>query len=212
MSKTPRRPRAVPFTIRPARSADKKSVLAFTKDTFGEFRDYIPFIWGRWLKDRGGYFWVAESRGRAVGIAKLTFHSPDEAWMEGLRVNPHQRSKGIAHALHKECLDAAAGRKVRVVRFATNSENTPIHHLAAEFGFQRAASFAYFFAEPQAGEARPPFVMSPELLPQVHKFIWDSDFRKASAGLVGLHDISWVWKELTEERIKEHLQKGEVLA
>ncbi|MBI2845609.1 MAG: hypothetical protein HYX86_03575, partial [Chloroflexi bacterium] len=39
-----------------------------------------------------------------------------------------------------------------------------------------------------------------------------SDFRKASAGLVGLHDISWVWKELTEERIKEHLQKGEVLA
>lgn len=212
MTKTRKRTTPPQFTIRPAGPQDKQSVLSFTKNTFGENGDYIAHIWDRWLKDRDGYFWVAEYRGRAVGTAKLTFHSPDEAWMEGLRVNPRHRGKGIARALHQVCVEAAAARGVRVVRLATHSQNKPIHRIAAEFGFQLTCGFAYYVAAPQAGEARSPFTMGPDLWSPARGAIWGSGFFKASRGMYARHTISWVWKELTEERLKEHLNQGEVVA
>lgn len=208
-TKTTRRPKAPAFTIRLARPEDKERVLSFTKKTFGEEGDYIADVWERWLGDGNGYFWAAEYRGRAVGIAKLTFHSPQEAWMEGLRVDPRHREKGIARVLHQKCVEAAQERGMRVVRFATHSQNKPVHLLAKEFGFRKVAAFAYYRAEPGLAGPRSPFILSAELFPVMRDYILASPFLKASGGLVS---ENWIWRQLSPERLQRRINRGEVVA
>lgn len=212
VAKTGRQKKKADFIIRPARLEDKETVLAFTKNTFGENGDYIAKVWDDWLADQEGPFWVAEASGRAVGIAKLTFHSQEEAWMEGLRVDPNYRGKGVARALHQKCVEKAKARGVRVVRFATHSANRPIHRLAKEFRFRKVSAFAYYVADPQVSEARTPLTVSPDLFPVVRDFIKTSRFYQVGKGFLALLSIRWVWKELNEERLQGHINRGEVKA
>src|SRR5256885_15992141 len=85
------------LVIRRARPSDKRDVLAAVRTIWGG-HDRVPDVFDRWVTHRTGPFFVAESAGRVVGMGKLTGVSPTEAWLEGGRVAPRWRRKGIATA------------------------------------------------------------------------------------------------------------------
>ena len=129
------------LVIRRARRSDKRDVLAAVRTIWGG-QDRIPEVFDSWVTHRTGPFFVAESRGRVVGMGKVTAVSPTEAWLEGGRVAPRWRRKGIATALIAHRIAYVREHGFRVVRFSTASDNTPIHRAAARFGFRRVGALS----------------------------------------------------------------------
>src|SRR5207245_9655187 len=138
------------LVIRRARRSDKPDVLAAVRTIWGG-QDRVPDVFDRWVTHRTGPFFVAESAGRVVAMGKLTVISPTEAWLEGGRVAPRWRRKGIATALIAHRVEYARQGGFRVLRFSTASDNTPIHRAATTFGFVRIARLARHAAPAQSG-------------------------------------------------------------
>src|SRR5947208_16664653 len=138
------------LVIRRARPADKRDVLAAVRTIWGG-HDRIPDVFDTWVRHRTGPFFVAESAGRVVGMGKLTVVSPTEAWLEGGRVAPRWRRKGIATALIAHRIEYARRRGFRVLRFSTASDNTPIHRAARTFGFRRVGALSRREATARSG-------------------------------------------------------------
>jgi len=183
---------------------DRERILAISAKIW-EGEDYIPHVLDRWLSE-GGLF-VAELAGKVVGFAKNTELSPGEVWLEGLRVDPEHRGKGVAKALAQAQLEAALAQKPRSIRLATVEENLASLHIAQELGFREIARFSYLEAD----------VVEPESLPPVErpepKKAWDflqrsSSFREAR-GLVGL---GWRFRTLTFDFLTELCREGKVFA
>src|ERR671936_1088699 len=126
------------LVIRRARPADKRGVREAVR-TIWNGGDRVPALFDSWVTHRTGPFFVAELGGRVVGMGKLTRITGREAWLEGGRVAPRYRRRGIATALIAHRIAYARERGLRVLRFSTASDNTPIHRAARRFGFRRVA-------------------------------------------------------------------------
>ncbi|MDQ2808119.1 MAG: GNAT family N-acetyltransferase [Chloroflexota bacterium] len=127
------------LAIRPARAADQAAVLAFTTATWS-WGDYLAEVWDSWLAEEQGVLAVGEAGGRVVGVDKLTFLSPTEAFFQGLRIDPAVRGRGYAQAFQHYMLAEAARQGARVVRLITAHDNSAIHHMAERDGFVRGPS------------------------------------------------------------------------
>src|SRR2546430_12630805 len=139
------------LVIRRARPADKRQVLEPVR-TFWGGPDRVPAVFDRWVPHRSGPLFVAESSGRVVGMGKLTVVSPAEAWLEGGRVAPRWRRRGVATALFAHRIAYAQERGFRLVRFSTASDNTPIHRAGRRFGFRRIAALRRYEAAALKGD------------------------------------------------------------
>src|SRR5947209_16351946 len=109
--------------IRPAQAEDHDAVLAFCAHTW-EWGDYIDEVWDEWLHDANGLLLVATINGQPVGVAHLLMLNEMDAWLEGLRVDPNYRQRGIATALDQALLAEARRRRASNARLLTDSVNT----------------------------------------------------------------------------------------
>ena len=183
--------------IRRARPSDKREVVAAVRTLWGG-HDRVPGLFDRWATHRTGPFFVAESAGRVVGMGKLTVVSRTEAWLEGGRVAPRWRRKGIATALIAHRIDYARRRGFRVLRFSTSSDNTPIHRAARTFGFTLAARLAPHEAAAMRGS--PPLRAT-------------SAQRRAVLRTLGpfvQRGRGWEWSELTSGDVRSATARGRV--
>lgn len=130
---------------RPARAEDREPVLAFCVHTWPD-GDYIPDVWDEWLASTDGVMLVATAGGRAVGLVHLRMMSPEEGWIEGIRVDPAARRLGIGRMLLSRALVAARERGATVARLLTGHENLPSQRLIANFGFTRVAEVVRYDA------------------------------------------------------------------
>lgn len=124
--------------VRPAREADREAVFAFCAHTW-EDGDYIPYVWEAWLADTRGVLLVATVDSEPVGLAHMRMLTDDEVWMEGMRVAPQMRRRGIARRLQAPLLAAARERGARVARLLTGATNYASQELSAAFGFTKVA-------------------------------------------------------------------------
>ena len=187
----------VELVIRRARPSDRRDVLAAVRTLWGG-HDRIPEVFDTWVKHRSGPFFVAESAGRVVGMGKLTVLSPTEAWLEGGRVAPRWRRKGIATALIAHRIAFARDRGFRVLRFSTSSDNTPIHRAARTFGFRRVASFAYFTASAELGSTLEPAKLRQERAVR----------RRLGHFIQRGH--AWQWSGITPRDVRVAIARGRV--
>ena len=185
------------LVIRRARPSDKRDVLAAVRTLWGG-HDRIPDLFDAWATHRTGPFFVAESAGRVVGMGKLTVVSPTEAWLEGGRVAPRWRRKGIATALIAHRIDYARRRGFRVLRFSTTSDNTPIHRAARTFGFTRIAALARHEAPAMHGSApaRASRTRSGTVLRRL--------------GPLVQRGHGWEWREITSRDVRSAVARGRV--
>ncbi len=206
------------LVVRPARLEDREAVLAFCDRIWGE-RDYITQVWDDWLRDARegrGVLLVGLLDGRPVGTLHLRMVSDDEAWIEGVRVDPDVRRQGIARALSLKSREAARERGASVVRVFVKSENATSQTLVAHSGFTRVAELARYTApalddpidNPLPDEAGAQLVMAREEdFERVWAWLEQSNLTPFNGGV---EIVSSAAHAVSELGLRAHLTAGEV--
>lgn len=125
-----------PIAVRRARASDKGAVMAFASQTWDGW-DYIPEVWDDWLVAQDGVLLVATTQAddRPIAVTRLTVLSSDEGWLEGIRVDPALRGRGVATNLQIAELAWANAHDLRVLRYLTGHGNEGSIKLGAHHGF-----------------------------------------------------------------------------
>ena len=195
------------LTFRPARLEDKPRMLAITARTFGDDGDYVPEVWDRWLANPKGELTVAELDGVVVALAKITWQGESQWWLEGLRVDPDRRLKGIGQAMNTYQLGLIKRWGGGMVRYATGIRNEGSHRIAGRAGFSTLTRFVERVAEKLDGPVAPEALTRADLN-TVWNLASDSGFFHATSGL---YVLAWKAQPLTRERLVEHLDQGIVM-
>jgi GNAT superfamily N-acetyltransferase len=193
--------------IRPARPEDRPEVERICAHTW-EWGDYIPEVWDAWLADERAVLQVGEMDGQAVAVNRVVFQSPDQVWLEGMRVDPERRRRGIGWQFMEHDLAYAQERGAKVVRLATGHSNTAVHTMVARVGMVRIGAAQLLVAEPIPGGSLPE-ILGPEQAAQVTAFLQRSS---VLAHMHGLYDSGWAWQTLSPERVAEMLAAGQMVA
>lgn len=200
-----RRPLAVGrrLLVRPMTEADKPAVMKISSRIW-EGNDYVPLFFDRWVKEGG--FWAGELAGRLVGYGKATEFAPGEWWLEGLRVDPGCRKRGIGKELSHQVLDRTLERRPVSLRLATADVNhESIHIIKAVMGFESYTEYRFFTGTPRRPRPGPPL-----LAPRVPEAL---DFIKRSAELAeskGLLPWTWLFRGLNRRYVSELIRCGYV--
>ncbi len=133
--------------IRLAQASDRDAVLAFCQQTW-DWGDYIDQEWDRWLNDSQGALLVALADGQPIGISHLQMLTTTEGWLEGMRVNPDFRQRGIGAALQNACLEEAIIRGATTVRLIIENTNAGSIRMTRNSRFEEVGAFSIYRAEP----------------------------------------------------------------
>lgn len=197
------------LTIRPARPEDKAAVLAFCEHTW-EWGDYIAEVWDEWLADPAGQLMVVVLDGRPVAIVHMLMVAPHECWLEGMRVDPDMRRRGVSKRLNAEAMSEARKLGATVARLAIHADNVRSQQAAAQGGFEQIGTFLHYEApaEPLPGEEQPSLARAGDL-PALMALLDRSTVYPALGGLLY---TGWSGRTLTQEVMQEHLTSDMVLA
>lgn len=200
--------------IRPARAEDRDAVFAFCAQTWDD-GDYIPEVWDTWLADADGAFLAAVEDGRPVGIIHLALLSPQEAWLEGIRVDPAARRQGIGRELTARAMAIARERGAVVARLFTSSDNTASQAMVTGLGFDQVAAFVRYRATAESlpePETIPPGATlrtaSLADLDTLWSYLKGSNLVPLNGGLIV---DGWVARALTRSVLETRLDSGDVL-
>ena len=126
--------------VRKARGSDHEAVFKFCENTWS-WGDYIPRVWNKWLKQKGGRLFVATIDGVPVGISHVSVDKPHEAWLRGARTDPNYRLKGVATAIARKCLEYTKKKGAKVMRLVTESDNEAAQAVLQKLGFEQVTEF-----------------------------------------------------------------------
>lgn len=253
MTDAPTGERNWPLVVRAAQEADAAAVLTFATHTWDDW-DYIPNAWPVWLTADDGELLVAAPGNAAdgsqpldaggqplpvdhpVAVARVARTGTDEAWLEGIRVDPRVRGMGVATDFQTAELHWAAAFGAAVVRYATGERNEGSHRLGARHGFAQLATFAnwWWTVDPESDPDLPSSFLADVraeatrrrqgLLARMAQDGWvaepaDTDelWQALSADPTFLAGArlyeprGWAMQELTRAIFERHVQRGEVL-
>ena len=191
------------FLVRPVTMADKPAVMRISSRIW-EGNDYVPLFFDRWVKEGG--FWCGELRGRLVGYGKATELAPGEWWLEGLRVDPDCRKRGIGKELSRQVLYRTLERHPVSLRLATADVNhESIHIIEKVMGFKQYVLYRFCRGTPGKPQLGPRLIA-----PTVAEAF---DFIKQSAELAasrGLLQSTWLFRGLDRRYMTELARRGHV--
>lgn len=135
--------------VRPAQAEDRDTVLAFCAHTW-TWGDYIERVWDIWLNDANGMIFVVTLDGQPVGMTHMLMVSPIDAWLEGLRIDPNFRQRGLVKELNQASITEAIRRGATHVRLTVDSQNTRSIQIteSGDPAMHRVGSFTLFSATP----------------------------------------------------------------
>lgn len=229
-------PDPLPLTVRLARPDDTGAVLAFTRDTFDGW-DYVPAVWAGWLAAPDGLVLVAEATGPArtgalglpegpLAMARLALLSPDEGWLEGMRVHRAARGLRVATTLQVALLAWTQAQGARVVRFATGETNEGSRRLGARAGFRLVGRWRSHHpadtggsvesndrpAEPAHRLRAAGLLLEPDA-DGLRRWWARVEADPAVRLAAGLYESrAWSWQALTAGRLAAHARAGQVVA
>jgi ribosomal protein S18 acetylase RimI-like enzyme len=194
--------------IRKTKELDRETVFKFTKNTWGG-NDFIQEVWDEWMSDRRGIFQTALLDDRPVGIDKVTVLSPGELWLEGLRVDPKYRGRGIAKALTKRSVQEAIKRGAKIIRLSTGSSNRISRQISEGYGFRYLGGFEHYIArtlhtKPYARKVRQ---SSRKEVSQVWELFYHSKMYKRTHGL---YSSGWTFTKLDRRSYRRLLKTGAI--
>ncbi|MBN2465677.1 GNAT family N-acetyltransferase [candidate division WOR-3 bacterium] len=212
------------LVVRPMTMEDKPAVLQVSSRIW-EGNDYVPLFFDRWVKQGG--FWAAELRGRIAGYGKATELAPGEWWLEGLRVDPACRNRGIGKELSRRVLQRTLDERPVSLRLATADVNhESMHIITAVMGFKPYTQYRFFVGKPAkrglengdctaAGSTRRSGGLSPVFPPLVRPAAAEAfDYIKRSpefAASKGLLQYTWLYRQVDHRYIAELKRGGHVL-
>lgn len=138
--------------VRPARSDDFDSIVAWTTDTFS-WGDYVPRRFHTWLEDPESELIVCvDETDSPIALANVVMLSSLEGWMEAARVHPDHRREGLGSALNQAGVNWAREQGARVVRLATETTNTAAMSQVETLEYRAVSEWVYgqFDVDPTA--------------------------------------------------------------
>jgi GNAT superfamily N-acetyltransferase len=190
------------FSFRRASPEDRAAVEALCAKIW-EGDDYIPTCFDAWAADENGEFLLGFATGPAatnngpslIGLGKLSFLSPGEAWLEGLRKDPDSQAKGFGSALCRHFLARlAADPSISSVRFSTYFSNSASIALNGALGFRQVATASCLHVVPSI-DSRPAAAPPPDVITDAAEVL---DFVRASSWFGPFLHEGWrsqVWDE-----------------
>lgn len=194
--------------VRPADSTDRDAVLAFV-----EPGDYLADVWEAWLHDARGVLLVGVLAGRPVAVFHVRLLTDDEAWLEGLRVDPAYRRQGIGRVMTSRALGSARALGAQVARLFAELRNDAARALFERFSFSHVADLLRFEAPPLD---EPPTGMLPGTalrLARADDFerIWEQLEQSNLLPLTGGLEIDdWSARALSEPLLRAYLAAEDV--
>jgi len=134
--------------VRRARASDRAPLMKFVRNVWGG-HDYIPSIWEEWLADRRAILDVVEVDGKPVGMGRLRFLDDGVGWLEGARVHPDYRGRGLAGQIGRDLIRTGREKGVTSFRLTSGSRNKSAHRQVAKLGFSEVARVSVY--EPSEG-------------------------------------------------------------
>jgi GNAT superfamily N-acetyltransferase len=195
------------MTIRPARPDDSPAMERICAQTW-EWGDYVPEVWNDWLADEQGLPIVGELAGRVVAVSRIRFQAPDQIWLEGMRVDPEYRRRGIGRQFLEHSIAFAQERGARIVRLSTSYHNVPVHTLTAQVGMERVGAYQLRTAASLPGGPDLTF-LSAAHADQLRAFLHDSPMLATTHGL---YSVDWAWEDLSPARVSQFLAAGQFAA
>lgn len=130
--------------IRTATMQDKSRILEFCKNTWQNVRaetsdtqhEYIAFVYDEWIRKKS--MLVADIDNVQVAILNVNTYKDGSAWLEGMRVDPAYRRKGIASMLTSYVL--ARYHKVRLSIFDWNE---PSKNMVKKLGAKMIDTYVF---------------------------------------------------------------------
>lgn len=142
--------------IRECRLDDRKEVNEISRLTW-EGYDYLSKVFDEWIKD--GNFYVATDDEKVIGTAKITFLPEKTGWLEGLRVHPEWRGRGIGRKMNDFTLKLARYMKksgrIDSIEFATYFLNQESLHMTKKVGFKVVKRFFVLYRKKEGPEVKP---------------------------------------------------------
>lgn len=194
--------------VRPAREEDREAVLAFCQQTW-EWGDYIEDVWEEWLHEENGALLVALIDGQPVGVANIRMLNAEEAWMEGMRVDPAFRQRGVASALFDAQLDEAKRRGASTARLITEASNSAAIRLIERSQMRQVSAYAPYQAGLiSAGSKRPEGLETPILatsndLDEIIDYLNVSNIFPLAGGLYNAGFVAYsITASLIEQKVR----------
>jgi GNAT superfamily N-acetyltransferase len=211
--------------VRPARADDYEAVVHVTEDTWDDRGgDYIPRVYRDWIEGEGAddgdrRTLVLDARdpsrhaetaspGDVAAIVQVVLLSPYEAWLQGMRVAPDYRRRGLATRLTHAAFGWARERGATVARNMVHSWNAASVGLSRRAGFDAGIEFRWVRPAPDADAGAAPDLRVTDDADAGWAFWTDSDARTALAGLALDAAESWAASELTRERLHAAADDG----
>lgn len=192
------------IVVRRVRMSDWPAVRRISARIW-EGHDYVPLFFKQWVCEGG--FWCAEVRGRIAGYGKATELAPGELWLEGLRVDPALRKRGIGAELSRQVLYRALDLRPVSLRLATADVNREsVHIIETVMHFNLLAQFRMFGAsavDVREGE--------PLVIPSAREAL---DFIRSGRELgasKGLLQSTWRFRNTDARYLSESKRAGRLL-
>jgi len=130
--------------IREARHSDKSHILKFCKNTFS-WGDYINDVWDYWISE--GFLFVADAK-FPVGLCHAVFFK-DHVWIEGIRINPVFRRKGLASKMVQKIESIAQDRKIGSSFMLIDTKNKPSISMAKTLDYKIFQTWKFYSLSPK---------------------------------------------------------------
>ncbi|HET8679541.1 MAG TPA: GNAT family N-acetyltransferase [bacterium] len=172
----------------------------------------LPPEWADWAEEPGQRISVEEN-GRTLGTLHVAMVGSDEAWLEGLWIQPAARGRGVDRRLFEEAATLAAGYGATVVRTAAAAGESAVLAIAESMGFAHCANAAVGIAEIASGAISVPGGVRvtegrPAEVAAIIGAIGASEYLGAWQGLVPL---GWRFRKVRPELVRGLVKDGRML-
>jgi GNAT superfamily N-acetyltransferase len=200
----------VSYQFRFAAARDRDAVFALSARTWTN-GDYIPLVWDDWLADAEGALIAGIDEGdQAIAIVKLVLAAPGEGWLEGVRVAPERRERGLGRALLGHVAEYAWATGLRTLRFVTYAGNAPMHRVAAACGFAVRGEYRPFRADAAPARVAEGGTAARLARPDDLPALWAAA-EAAYAGTEAIRWRGWTGAPLTRDWLAAAVAAGQVL-
>ena len=198
-------------SVRQARAADEAAVADFAAATWAdrEVTDYIPDVFAEWVATDGPdqRTFVYDGDEGVVGVCQGVLLTADEAWAQGIRVDPAVRGAGVGTALTEPVFDWARERGATVCRNLVFSWNDAGLGQSRATGFAPVTEFRFVHPEPDADaetDAEGADDLTVEHDPAAVWRGWQGSPAERHLHGLGLDPAeTWALSEVTRERVHE---------
>ncbi len=130
--------------IRKAEPKDSLAILEISSQIW-EGTDYVPRVLDKWMNSKEGTLWCALFNQKVLGFSRSTYLSSRRCWLEGIRVSPEARGKGIGKALAVfQIEDAFNNKGFDSCGLSSYIENYESLHIVRTHGFSETALFKIY--------------------------------------------------------------------